>query len=71
MKMMTTAKIISKEKCYIENPLNEIGLPAPPVPVWGYGVEADDYETAKALATQAFKNDSKKDFYKNLIEPIF
>ena len=71
MKMMTTAKIISKEKFYVEDPLHETGLPVPPVPVWGYGVEADDYETAKALATRAFKSDFEKDFYESLTRRIF
>lgn len=56
------AKIVTRERFKVENPVAEmLFIEAPPVPVWGYGVEADSYEEAKALATAAFKTDFRQE----------
>lgn len=56
------AKIVTKERFEVENPVAEMLFDkAPLIPVWGYGVEADSYEEAKALATAAFKTDFRRE----------
>ena len=44
------ARIITNEQFYHDYEGRNI-------PVWGYGVEADTYEEAKALAERAFNRD--------------